>query len=283
METERTCTGESIKNPQAELPDTAVRTQAPEPPTLFPSLSRFVTTAFPHFTMASSGRMVPSTPSPKPDEASGRRRSPTLKSTILRPDMGLPDHTAEKVRRIAKKRLPDHDQVAAELAPLLGLGRGLLPTQRAAWLFAHRGFREGVAAFAAQYLDAAGLGAPRPEWRLVWQLLRPTTSTASPPPLERGVAEVWARPAYPDLHALGGWDVNYHYARFVARVLATVRDPAGAGSQLVHWLRDAEPEAAWWVLFHALLYLQLEMMRDRFRSAPLRHKIMAVLRSSQAC
>ncbi|KAK8013098.1 hypothetical protein PG991_010473 [Apiospora marii] len=234
--------------------------------------------------------MTPSTTSgSKPDEVSNRRRPsgpPRSRSNrILRPYKDLPDHTAEKVRRIAKKRLPDHDKVAAELAPLLGLGKGPLATQRAASLFQHRGFRAGVAAFEAKYLDAEGLKAPLPEWRLVWHLLRPTTSTASPPPLEKGVVEVWTRPEYPDLHTLGGWDVNYHYARFVARVLATTttreRDPAGAGagsrSQLVHWVRDAKPEDAWWALFHALLYLQLETMRDRLRQAPLRHRIMAVM------
>ncbi|KAK7936151.1 hypothetical protein PG985_001646 [Apiospora marii] len=221
--------------------------------------------------MASSDRtMTPSTSSgPKSDEVSDRRRSAPPRSRsnkILRPNKELPDHTAEKVRKLAKKRLPDHDKVAAELAPLLGLGKGLLATQRAASLFQHRGFRAGVAAFEAKYLDTEGLKAPLPEWRLVWHLLRPT---------------------YPDLHTLGGWDVNYHYARFVARVLATTttrerRDPAsgaGAGSrsQLIHWVRDAAPEDAWWALFHALLYLQLETMRDRFRQAPLRHRIMTVM------
>ncbi|KAK8064296.1 hypothetical protein PG996_008948 [Apiospora saccharicola] len=158
------------------------------------------------------------------------------------------------------------------------------------------GFLEGVAAFEHKYLDAEGLNAPLPEWRLVCQMLRPTrtwsssssSSSSSPPtptpttePLEKkGVVEVWTRPEYPDLHTLGGWDVNYHYARFVARVLAVVRDPSDAGSQLVHWVRDAKAEDAWWVLFHALLYLQFETMRERIRNAPLRHRIMAMMRSS---
>lgn len=226
--------------------------------------------------MASSDRTIPSTsPSPKPNEVSGRRRSPPRSSGILRPDKDLSEHTAENVRKIAKKRLPDHDKVAAELAPLLGLGSDLLAAQRAACLFKHRGFLEGVAAFEAKYLDAEGLNAPLPEWRLVYQMLLPTIS-------EKGVgdADVWTRPEYPDLHTLGGWDVNYHYARFVARVLAMVRDEP-TGSQLVHWVRDAaEPADAWWVLFHALLYLQLETMRERTRNAPLRQRIMAMVRSS---
>ncbi|KAK7963361.1 hypothetical protein PG988_010335 [Apiospora saccharicola] len=241
--------------------------------------------------------MIPSTPSPKPDEVSDRRRPPALKnSSMLRPDKNLPEHTADKVRKIAKKRLPDHDKVAAELAPLLGLGNDLLASQRAACLFKHRGVLEGVAAFESKYLDAEGLNAPLPEWRLVCQMLLPTrtwsssssSSSSSPPtptptrePLEKkGVVEVWTRPEYPDLHTLGGWDVNYHYARFVARTLAVVRDPLEGGSQLVHWVRDAKAEDAWWVLFHALLYLQFETMRERIRNAPLRQRIMAMMRPS---
>ncbi|KAK8113580.1 hypothetical protein PG984_014106 [Apiospora sp. TS-2023a] len=240
--------------------------------------------------------MIPSTSSPKPGEVSDRRRrsSPALNnSSILRPDKDLPEHTADKVRKLAKKRVPDHDKVAAELAPLLGLGNDLLASQRAACLFKHRGFLEGVAAFETKYLDAEGLNAPLPEWRLVYQMLLPTrtwsssssSSSSSLPaaaaPLEKkGVVEVWTRPEYPDLHTLGGWDVNYHYARFVARTLAVIRDPEEMGSQLVHWVRDAKSEDAWWVLFHALLYLQLETMRERVRNAPLRHRIMAMMRSS---
>ncbi|KAK8057983.1 hypothetical protein PG994_008431 [Apiospora phragmitis] len=131
--------------------------------------------------------------------------------------------------------------------------------------------------------DAEGLNAPLPEWRLVHKMVLPTAlSSASFSSSSSGVdAAVWTRPEYPDFKTQGGWDVNFHYARFVARVRAVVRDPeAGAGSQsLVHWVRDAAAEDAWWVLFHALLYLQLETMRERARNAPLGRRLLAMVRS----
>ncbi|KAK8099803.1 hypothetical protein PG999_010177 [Apiospora kogelbergensis] len=199
---------------------------------------------------------------------------------ILHPDKDLPAHTAEKIRIIAKKRLPDHDKVAAELAPLIGLGKNLLASQRAACLFKHRGFLRGVAAFKSKFLDSEGLNAALPEWRIVYRILLPTAPTSSDSSSSSSLAHVLTRPEYPDLRAMGGWDVNFHYGRFVARVLAVIGDPADAGSQLVHWVRDAGPEDAWWVLFHALMYLQLETMCDRFRNAPLRRRVMAMIRSS---
>ncbi|KAK6815696.1 hypothetical protein PG987_016462 [Apiospora arundinis] len=248
--------------------------------------------------MASSA-MTSAILNPKTDGGADQHRPPHGRN--LHPDKELPAHTAEKIRKIAKKRLADHDKAAAELAPLLGLGDDLLASQRAACLFQHRGFRQGVEAFERKFLDFEGLTAALPEWRIVYRMVLPTSDSDDNGSSSRGVRggghrHVLTRPEYPDIHTLGGWDVNFHYARFVARTLAVIvvgdRDrgqlpPAGAGdgataptSQLVHWVRDAEPEDAWWVLFHALLYLQLETMRDRARSAPLRHRILAMIRSS---
>ncbi|KAK8065061.1 hypothetical protein PG997_011808 [Apiospora hydei] len=224
-------------------------------------------------------------PSPKTSgDGSSKPRRPSHRKRILHPDKSLPDHTADRVRRIAKKRFPDHDKAAAELAPLFGLGGDLLAGQRAACLFKHPGFLQGVEAFERKYLDAEGWDAALPQWRLVYKMLLPTAPTSDSEDSEYDDGadnNVWTRPEYPDFKSLGGWDVNYHYARFVARVLAVVRDPAGAdsGSQLVHWVRDAAAaEDAWWVLFHALLYLQLETIRDRAKSASLWDKVRAFVR-----
>ncbi|KAK8034000.1 hypothetical protein PG993_008995 [Apiospora rasikravindrae] len=226
--------------------------------------------------------MPPATRSSKIDDGGAKNLLPHR--SILNPDKDLPDHAAEKVRKIAKKRLPDHDKVAAELAPLLGLGNDLLASQRAACLFKHPGFLQGVEAFERKYLDSEGLNAPLPQWRLVYKMLLPTAPPSDSEDSEGdddNAENVWTRPEYPEFQTLGGWDVNYHYARFVARVLAVVRDPAASGSQLVHWVRDAAvAEDAWWVLFHALLYLQLEKMRDRAKNASLRERILAFVRSS---
>ncbi|KAK6840772.1 hypothetical protein PG995_015982 [Apiospora arundinis] len=237
-----------------------------------------------------SSAMTSAILNPKTDGGADKHRSPHGRN--LHPDKELPAHTVEKIRKIAKKRLADHDKAAAELAPLLGLGDDLLASQRAACLFQHRGFRQGVEAFERKFLDFEGLTAALPEWRIVHRMVLPTSDSDDNGSSSRGARggghrHVLTRPEYPDIHTLGGWDVNFHYARFVARTLAVIggpQPPAGAApapaSQLVHWVRDAEPEDAWWVLFHALLYLQLETMRDQARSAPLRHRILAMIRSS---
>ncbi|KAK7968019.1 uncharacterized protein PG986_002296 [Apiospora aurea] len=241
------------------------------------------------------GQYAAPTPSPKTGrDGPSKARRPSHRRSILQPDKSLPDHAADRVRRIAKKRLPDHDKAAAELAPLFGLGDDLLADQRAACLFKHPGLLQAVEAFERKFLDAEGWDAALPQWRLVYKMLLPTappTSDSEDSEYDDDAGDdVWTRPEYPDFKSLGGWDVNYHYARFVARVLAVVRerDPAGAGvggsqsqsqSQLVHWVRDAAAaEDAWWALFHALLYLQLETMRDRAKSASLWDKVRAFVR-----
>jgi hypothetical protein len=99
-------------------------------------------------------------------------------------------------------------------------------------------------------------GLPLPEWQHVLQLaLRHVTDPE------------WTKVDYPDPDVYFTWDVNYHYAKFLTRVMSSLRAPHNS-SLLLFWVRDAEIEIGFWVLFHTLMYLQLERMRENERSAP---------------
>ncbi|KAI1375410.1 hypothetical protein F4677DRAFT_446492 [Hypoxylon crocopeplum] len=174
------------------------------------------------------------------------------------PSMDNPEETKKEVRRIYKKKLPHLDAASGELAPIFGLGDDLVAKQRAQGLFKHPVLAIAFLEFADKFLRGRW-NLPVGDWDVVYELVKVRKDDAA-----------MAQDVCPNQYA---WDVNCFYVRFIVRALHGIREPTKNTTQLVYWLRDAELYKASWVLFHALIYLQLEMMRDHKKHAPMKDRI----------
>ncbi|KAI1104587.1 hypothetical protein F4804DRAFT_351855 [Jackrogersella minutella] len=176
-------------------------------------------------------------------------------TVIPKPSMENPEETKNKVRQIYKKPQPHLDAAAGELAPIFGLGDDLLARTRAQCLFVHRGFKDTFAEFCHNYVQGRW-DLPIGEWGAVHKLVHRRNKNAE-----------WAEEVGPD-HK--DWDVNDFYSRFVIRAFHRIKEDKTA---LVFWLKEAQLCDAAWVLMHALMYLQLVMMRDCKEDAPMKARI----------
>ncbi|KAI6086664.1 hypothetical protein F4821DRAFT_237715 [Hypoxylon rubiginosum] len=166
-----------------------------------------------------------------------------------------------QVYEIYEKELPHLDAAAGELAPVFGLGDDLLAKQRAQGLFKHPAFTDAYVEFAEAYLEGRW-DLPVGDWlalhKLVWKYKKNPD---------------WSRPDIcPDR---SGWDVNHFYARFVLRVLDAIKKDDAL--KMAFWLKDASVCDAIFVLLFALMYMQLETMRDYKKQAPAKDRISHVV------
>ncbi|KAI2640928.1 hypothetical protein GGS21DRAFT_349394 [Xylaria nigripes] len=167
------------------------------------------------------------------------------------------------VRNLVKKKPHNRSLAATELTPLFGFGRDarrdVLARMRTQAVFASREIVCPYAEFDARYTRGRW-GLRVAKWEATMRLVGKsadhedgdwpgTTSEANDEPAET------------------------HYARFLVLVLGRLRTGAGVSS-MMSWLRDAladgRDEDVCWVLFHTLMYLQLESMRFNKTHAPLR-------------
>lgn len=179
----------------------------------------------------------------------------------LKPNKKAPLEAANQVRNVVKMKYSDYDKVAVALAPLFGLGSDLIASQRAQGLFKHRPFLETFSEFADSRLEGRW-DVPVADWVEVIEGLRAlhddSGSSDSPDPKER--------------HC----DVNDYYVRFLSRAMHDIQHPTKS-TKLVYWIKDADVEDGYWMLFHAFMYLQLESMREYRHRAPIRDRISHML------
>ncbi|ORY55846.1 uncharacterized protein BCR38DRAFT_414705 [Pseudomassariella vexata] len=201
--------------------------------------------------------------SPSTQQLDTKTVNPKSRGYDIHPDTSSPTETAQRIRIIVNRHLTDLDKVAAELAPSFGLGSDLLAQQRAQFLFAYPGLHRAFDEFDNRYI-AGGYDLPLPEWHLVLPLVHKHVDNPK-----------WARLVYPDYRR---WDVNSHYARFIERVMSEIHDRTEKKRcNLVFWVRTAGRDDAYWVLFHALMYLHLARMLDNQRNSPLKERIKRLL------
>ncbi|KAK7740625.1 hypothetical protein SLS62_011066 [Diatrype stigma] len=179
---------------------------------------------------------------------------------VLKPNKQSPAKTENQVRDIVKSKYPDYDKVAVALAPIFGLGSDLIAGQRAQGLFKHRPFLEAFAEFADVLLEGRW-DVPVASWVEVIKAVPSREGTSKE-------STDWSSLKLKGQHR----DVNDHYACFLARAMHDIRHPTKS-TQLVYWIKEADVEDGYWVLFHALMYLQLEAMREYRRRAPIKDRI----------
>ncbi|KAI0895603.1 hypothetical protein F4806DRAFT_497171 [Annulohypoxylon nitens] len=75
------------------------------------------------------------------------------------------------------------------------------------------------------------------------------------------------------------WTEVHYSTRFALRTWHGIKQSKLA---LAGWLKDVELCTAMFVLFHALMYLQLETMRDYKKGAPMTHRIKGLFESRRA-
>ncbi|KAI8963654.1 hypothetical protein F5Y11DRAFT_318834 [Daldinia sp. FL1419] len=172
---------------------------------------------------------------------------------VLNPWMDDPEEIKKQVRLVYKQKLPHLDAASAELAPLLGLGDGLIAKQRMQNLFIHPVLIRAFVEFSETYLEGHW-DLPVGEWTAVHKITHAHADEAE-----------WSLGKSPDRR---DWDVNHYYARFVLRTLAKLRDPDEAPRNLAYWLGEANPCDATWLLMHVLMYMQWDAMRDYKKFAP---------------
>ncbi|KAI2468704.1 hypothetical protein F4781DRAFT_397103 [Annulohypoxylon bovei var. microspora] len=174
---------------------------------------------------------------------------------VARPSMDDPEKAKNEVRQIYKKKLPNREMVAGALAPIFGLGSGMMPQQRASGLFIHPAFCDSFSEFKHSYIQG--------QWDL------PIGDFGEVHKLVHRLAkdESWIEEKAPDST---GWTVNHFYARFILRTFHEIKENK---LSLAYWLKETSVCEAIWVLTHALMYIQLETMRDYKKYAPIKDRI----------
>ncbi|KAI1401457.1 hypothetical protein F4819DRAFT_508483 [Hypoxylon fuscum] len=176
----------------------------------------------------------------------------------VNPSKDKPEEAKNQVYQIYKKKLPNFEHASGELAPIFGLGNDLIAKQRAQSLFKHPSVLDAYAEFTESYLEGRwdlAVG----DWEPVHSLFHDGNRNAD-----------WGKDVCPDR---AGWSVNHYYARFIIRSLYGIRQPRKHITHMVFWLKEANLCNACWVLMHALMYLQLETMRDYKKHAPAKDRI----------
>ena len=216
----------------------------------------------------------PNTDSSITRESEPRTRSRKKTSSPLKPDKDAPEEAEKKVRSIIKLKYPDYDKAAAALAPVFGLGSDLLAGQRAQGLFRYKPFFQPFAEFADSCLEGRW-DVPVASWDIVLQILRARENEDG-----AGKARVVSSPDPDPVPDKSQWTVNEHYAHFIRQVMQAIRSPIVSKS-MVYWIAAASTEDAYWVLFHGLMYLHLDAMRENRRHAPIKDRINYMLKRSQ--
>ncbi|KAI0474118.1 hypothetical protein GGR56DRAFT_696877 [Xylariaceae sp. FL0804] len=193
---------------------------------------------------------------------------------LFRPRKADPEGAEQHVRAVFRCRPNNLDLAAAELAPLYGLGAGAsadpLARMYAAALFSSPALGDPLGEFLMDYLQGRW-GMPVAKWPATLALVLASSSSSS---------SLFSSPEG-EGEGTATTDADRHYARFILAVEAAINGDdapgvAGTGRPASHqqhqhlrWLRGAPREDVAWVLFHALMYLQLDCMQWNRRHAPL--------------
>ncbi|KAI1455848.1 hypothetical protein F4805DRAFT_476461 [Annulohypoxylon moriforme] len=183
---------------------------------------------------------------------------------MCNPNLDDPAKTTYEVQQIYKRKPANIEMASRELAPIFGLGRGFLSQQRAQTLFTHPAFRESFAEFKYNYLKGQW-DAPVAKFMNVHNFVHLVHRQP-----------IWTQEKLPDC---SDWDVTQFYTRFALRTWHEIKESRLA---LAGWLKDVEICPAVHVLVFALMYLQLETMRDYKREAPIKHRVQHFLESRKA-
>ncbi|KAI1484648.1 hypothetical protein F5X96DRAFT_425603 [Biscogniauxia mediterranea] len=192
---------------------------------------------------------------------SARPTAKKANGSRLNPCKDNPAEAERHVRRVFKMKPNNLDLAATELAPLYGLGAGstfdVVARGKAQAVFVCPELHDYFGEFAMLYLGGEW-SVPLAEWQGTMELVRKHQDDP-----------VWNQercPCKPD------WGAGHYYARFLILTMHAIRNPSKS-TQLLHWMRDADLEDAYWVLFHALMYLQLETMQLNRECAPFSDRV----------
>ncbi|KAI0383495.1 hypothetical protein F5Y04DRAFT_278672 [Hypomontagnella monticulosa] len=183
---------------------------------------------------------------------------------VARPFKDDPERTKNQLKLIYRKH-SNLDVAAGDLAPIFGLGEGLLAKQRAQALFSHPEFLAASREFEEDYIRRRW-DLPLGEWAKVYKLVHGCSKNGG------GIRDLG-----PETQV---WDVNHFYARFVMRAIHGINSLNKSATQLGYWLREAELSDQIWVLTHALMYLQLQIMREFKSMAPFKDRVAHIIRKS---
>ncbi|KAI1175546.1 hypothetical protein F4777DRAFT_598463 [Nemania sp. FL0916] len=182
---------------------------------------------------------------------------------IFNPLKDDPANAAKFVRNLYKRNPANLDIASTELAPLYGLGPNSshdpLARMRAQSIFASPDASEPFKEFLRRYTrDSWGL--PVADWDSTMSLVH-----------QHWRDDAWlgfARP-FPDEGT-----PEQHYARFLIVMLNQLLDP---GCRMLGWLGDAVKDGreddACWVLFHALMFIQLTVMGSNQSRATFKDRV----------
>ncbi|CAJ2499933.1 Uu.00g027860.m01.CDS01 [Anthostomella pinea] len=177
---------------------------------------------------------------------------------LIRPCKEFPAQAEKYVRSIFKEKPSNLDLAATELVPLYGLNdnasHDVVARVQTQAIFVCPELQEHLGEFVLLYLNGEW-SLPVGDWRATIKLIQ-----------QHKKDPTWHSskcPVQPD------WTVNHFYARFLLRMLREVRYPVKE-TKMLGWLRRADHEDVYWVLFHALMYLQLDIMQFNRSHAPLR-------------
>ncbi|KAI0409873.1 hypothetical protein F4802DRAFT_611585 [Xylaria palmicola] len=172
---------------------------------------------------------------------------------LFNPVKYAPAEAEKWVRSIAKEKPINNDLVGAELAPLFGFGpdsnRDPLVRLRTQAVFQSPEIFAPLHDFMMNYTQSK-YDLPVGDWVGTLALVYAHRHD-----------QRWTSPICP--FAKGSCP-DKHYARFLILMLKTLNLPAQRGNRMLNWLRDALREGrdddVCWVLFHALMFLQLKAM-----------------------
>ncbi|KAI0547138.1 hypothetical protein F4679DRAFT_586873 [Xylaria curta] len=171
---------------------------------------------------------------------------------VFSPDKSNPAAAEKLVRSIFKHEPNNVDIVAAELAPLCGLGPNStydpVARSRAQTVFTSPQIAGPLAEF-LHYFVRDNLGLPLANWAGTLDLVHTHRNDES-----------WTHYLHPLVPTVG--TPEQYYARFIIRMLESLANPIGSGANLLLWLGDGiragKEDDVCWILFHALMCFQLK-------------------------
>ncbi|OTB05080.1 hypothetical protein M426DRAFT_22188 [Hypoxylon sp. CI-4A] len=174
----------------------------------------------------------------------------------VHPSQKDPEATKNEVRNLYKKDITDLDALGYELAPIFGLEKSALSSNRVQNLFTEPAVMNTFMNFERVYLMGQWT-LPVAKWEPVLELVQQH---------ERDYDWAWGDESKQNRH-----DPNVAYARHILMIqcnihsLPLVSDPA----KMASWLKKATLFEQTWVLTHALMFLQLGAMQGNKSEAPL--------------
>ncbi|KAI3324553.1 hypothetical protein HD806DRAFT_48624 [Xylariaceae sp. AK1471] len=188
---------------------------------------------------------------------------------LLNPVKDYPDIAEQFVRSIHKQKPNNLDLAAAELTPLYGFGQDSkhdpLARARAQALFVSAEFMDPLIEFGRLYIHGEWC-LPVANWNSTMNLVKKFRND-----------KAWTSPHCP---VTEGGSADEYYARFLILMLWRLKHPTGV-NHLVSWLRDAayeDEDDVCWVLFHALMYRQLQIMDAHKKKTPFRQRVSRYVR-----